>query len=722
MLNLEELNEAQRKAVTHGEGPLLVLAGPGSGKTFTITKRIHYLIQVMQVSPSEILVITFTKAAAQSMESRFQNQYSDSVPFGTFHSCFYQFLKEAGRIDPNKFLNFQRKKKLLEDVLVQGGFCRGKPAKAEVEDLLTAFSYIKNTAGAWTHVADGVRATGSKETPLAGIPILWQGQLHQIFHAYERKRLQGRYFDYDDILYDCYCEMKENPGFRSYWQGRFQHILVDEMQDINPIQYSILKLLTKDPYNLFVVGDDDQAIYGFRGSNPRCIKDFQQDFHSKQVVLEVNYRSHPSIIRHSLKMIGENGNRFQKQYKAWDVAQENIKEEFQGMLQIEEQDKAPGKAQERKSRTEENRVWFHEFIKREQMYEYLIQRITELPRQESVAVLFRTNAHMQSCAMKLQKQGIPFRMKDGQQNIYEHFIVRDVFAYLELSQGQFSRELFLQIMNKPLRYLSREALRVVQGPGDFRDTNQAQQQKMQKASASLHTILQQYEKGNYSERVKENMRRLYKQLDYLRGLSPAQAVPYIFWAMGYAGYCRLEAGTNSVKQEEYEEILEWLCEEAKEYESLEQWKEAAREYEKKLKEGEGSTKNGPGRLLEASNSMQEPHIHLMTVHGAKGLEFDHVMIPECNERVFPKGSMPDRETCEEERRILYVAMTRAKESLELLYTVGTKERPRLPSRFISGINRKQFRQIHSCPETHQICQKPSHIHHHPQCNPEQAPH
>lgn len=654
MLNLNELNEAQRQAVMHGEGPLLVLAGPGSGKTFTITKRIQYLIEELGVPSQQILVITFTKAAAQSMQSRFQEQNSQVVPFGTFHSCFYNFLKETGELDPGRFWKVSKKRQILGQILSAKEGLLQKPTNAQMDDLLSLFGYCKNTAV--SSRVETIRSPLRHELFLA-LPSNWQRDFLQLFQKYEMLRRQAGGFDYDDILFDCLRVLEEKPAFRTYWQGRFSHILVDEMQDMNPIQYAILKLLTRKPNNLFVVGDDDQSIYGFRGAKPECLKWFQQDFQPKVLVLNVNYRSSAQIVSMSQQMMKESKERFEKKYYAADE---------QGTMQANS--------------------FFHEFTEREYMYNYLFGQLKQIPGNETVGVLFRTNALMQSCARKLHKQGIPFQMKEGGQNPYEHFIARDIFAYLELGKGIPAREDFLQVMNKPLRYLSREALR--------------------STSFSLEEVGRYYEGKDPHGNIKKHLEKLKRQLNYIKDLSLPLAVNYIWKVIGYEYYCRMEAGNNRERMEEYEELVEWLLQEATEYKDWAQWKEAARNY------------TGYAPL----STEGKENIRLMTVHGAKGLEFDRVYIPEVNEKVYPKGNLPDQESCEEERRILYVAMTRAKKSLELLYTVGTKERPRLPSRFIYGINQKQFRQIHSCPETHQTYQIPFHTHHHPQYNPTQAPH
>ncbi len=672
MLNLQELNESQRQAVTHGEGPLLVLAGPGSGKTFVITKRIEYLIDHMQVSPEEILVLTYTKAAAKSMESRFREQRSESVPFGTFHSIFYELLKSNRLIQPWNFMPLKKKRELLREIVSCFSLSGQSESQGDTDELLSAFSFYKNTL------------TDKEEKSY--IPFQWRDYFFPLFSAYEKRRKQEGLYDYDDILYDCYQILKKDSVFQRKLQEKFKYILIDEMQDINPIQYSLLRLLSDQSYSIFGVGDDDQCIYGFRGSVSDCLQKYVKDFQAKIIILSLNYRSHPSIVRTSLEMIRGNKNRFDKELKAF-------------------------------SQAEGERVFFHEFQKREHMYHYLIQcfkdglmpsgvthsseNATELGTAittDTTAVLFRTNAHMQSFARHLQKEGIPFSMKEKLENPYEHPIVQDLLAYLEMSREIFPLRAFIRIMNKPGRYLSREPLH-----------------QIQTSESSMEEIISCYKAYGSSSSVMEQLYRLQKQLQEVRSMRPGLAIPYVLRAVGYVQFYQVEAHMSSEKIEEYEDLLKWLTEEAKKYSSLSAWKKEIQCYGQKEKE------NREESIWQGNRKRMDAPIFLSTVHGAKGLEFTRVFIPECNEKVFPKGSMPDGESCEEERRILYVAMTRAKENLEILYTVGTKERPRFPSRFLVKINRKQFRQIHSCPGTRQTCPQPSHIHHHPQYNPEQVP-
>lgn len=641
MLELHKLNEAQRKAVTHGDGPLLVLAGPGSGKTFTITQRIFYLLFVKKLPPEQILVITFTKEAAKSMQDRFRQQSNRIYPvnFGTFHSVFYHILKASHILSGQKLLSIQQKKRLLFPILkklFQNE--KNENLTEEMTEILSAMSYLKNTN-------DG-------ETARARLAPKWQPLFFRIYREYEHaKRLAGT-LDFDDMLYECLRLLLENPDILQYWQDRFSAILIDEFQDINPVQYDIIKLLSQKTKSVFAVGDDDQAIYGFRGSQPACLRRFLEDYCAKQLLLNINYRSNEEIIKASALVIGENKDRFCKHLKA----------------ALEKENGQCTGAGDNKDK----QVRVFSFENRQQQYEAIIRMLTEGWEEISCAVLFRTNILMQGFAVKLKKAGIPYEMKEKTQSIYEHFIAKDVLSYLKFASGDCRRELLLQILNKPSRYISREALG--DGQPDFGKMADYYRNLSENAGGSA-------ERNKCYGQQLAAIEKLAKQMDYLKSALPGAAVRYIRKAAGYEQYLKELAGREEEKLSGWLELLEWLSADAAGHNSLKEWLKAQEVYAQSMEEKHS---------MEEEHSMEEKHsgtgiVRLMTVHAAKGLEFDWVFVPDCNEKVFPHGQMPDTAACEEERRIFYVAMTRAKKNLELLCITGTRERPRLPSRFLNPL-------------------------------------
>ncbi len=610
----------------HGEGPMLVLAGPGSGKTTVIVNRILYLIQEHQIPPENILVVTFTKDAALSMQNRFiqESKGSTAVNFGTFHSVFYHILRDAdyfGSHQQSKLFNQSQKRQIilsiLKEIITQKEqYYDLDTLKEDAEGFLSAIGFYKNTrdeAAALKKLSEG-----------------WREHFSKVFEAFRGRMRKEKGIDFDDMVYECREMFLKDKERLSYWQNRFQYILVDEFQDINPLQYEVIKLLGARHKNVFVVGDDDQAIYGFRGSKPACLKQFQKDFDAKQIILNANYRSSEEIVRAAGKVICENKDRFSKECFA-----------------------AGGNAELK------NSVEINCFQNPSEEHEWIRAELRHfIEGKETCAVLFRTNTQMQRVASVLARANIPFDMRGQTGNPYDHFIARDLMAYLRFAKGERSRELFLRIMNRPVRYLDREAV------------------------GEMNPIDLERLRINYARRGRptdastmQEIDALQHQLTAMKHMSPGPAVIYLCKAVGYEKYLKEKAG-NAEQLEEWLEMLDFLKSEAGEFHNLDEWMSAQR---KVSMEGLGKR----ARNLVADQT--KPLIHLMTVHASKGLEFDRVIIPDCNEKIFPHGNMPDAEAVEEERRIFYVGMTRAKKRLELLCLSGSKERPRVMSRFLNPL-------------------------------------
>ena len=650
MLDLTDMNDAQRKAVTHGGGPLLVLAGPGSGKTFTITRRILYLLE-QGVAPERILVVTFTREAAQSMERRFQEtaQSPGPVNFGTFHSVFFHILRKSNVLRSTELLNNSEKKELMIPILRKqqkrsGAESSSEELREDAAAFLAAVSFYKNTQAA--------------EQAARKAPPQYQEDFFGLMEEYQRSVQAYGKLDFDDMLSECMKMLSEDAYLRKEWQGRFDHILIDEFQDINPVQYEVIKLLAGKKSSIFAVGDDDQSIYGFRGSQPECLKRFEREYNAERLLLDINYRSNPEIVSASLSVIDENRERFEKKLKA-----------------------APGRkaiGDVEKVINDVEKVHLLSFEGSEEQYAYLIDRLgkflSDHKENDSAecAVLFRTNSGMQKLALRLKAADIRYEMGERMQSIYQHFIVRDVMAYLTLASGDWNRETLLLVVNKPSRYVSREAVgNGVRSALELQQYYRTKTDIPEKARKNILCALQIFE----------------KQLDALSRLSPGLAVKYVLKAVGYERYLRLLAGRNQEKWEEWREILEWLKADASRFPGLREWKEVQEMHTLELERGKAGGRPGNGRNDRPGTGRdnQNPRIRLMTVHGSKGLEFDTVILPDCNETVFPHGRFQTDAEVEEERRIFYVAMTRAKENLELLYLTGTGERPRLPSRFLKPL-------------------------------------
>lgn len=658
MLDLNDMNCAQRKAVTQADGPLLVLAGPGSGKTFTITRRILYLLE-QGTPPEQLLVITFTREAAMSMQRRFQEMSNAFLPvnFGTFHSVFFQILKKSNVLKNQKLLTNSEKKKILLPILKKHSENMeekiGENLGEDALTILSAISYYKNTL--------------RLEEAAGKVPVEWQPVFGEVLKQYGKAVQSCGRLDFDDMLSRCRELLAGNASLLGSWQERFRHILIDEFQDINPVQYEVVKLLAGEHCSIFAVGDDDQAIYGFRGSEPECLRRFEREYGAEKVLLDINYRSHPQIVRASLAVVEENNDRFEKRLRP---SPEKEREELEKDSKASERDCETAERNRKVlEKDRESRVHLLPFTDKEEQYNYLIERLqTFLKEKEEdgraeCAVLFRTNSYMQGLAVRLRSAGIPYVMGERIQSIYEHFIAKDIMAYLTLASGNWEREALLRIINRPSRYISREAVA--------------------NWGSSMRELLSFYETQERAEGSKsgalERLRSFDRQLKAIGRLSPGLAVAYIQKAVGYGKYLQETAG-NAERWSKWQEMLEWLKEDAARFAGVEEWRTAQEEHNRDLEQGKNE-----GLAFGKKQEKPDPPIRLMTVHGAKGLEFDTVIVTDCNESVFPHGRLQTRLEVEEERRVFYVAMTRAKENLELLYLTGTKERPRLPSRFLNPL-------------------------------------
>ena len=407
-------NEAQRNALCHYKGPAMVFAGPGSGKTKVLTARISYLIKKKAVSPSDILVITYTKDAAISMQQRFLREFaSKSMPvsFGTFHSIFFHILKEHYHFHSDCLLSEKDK------ILIISPIIKEYHLDEYAENLLACISMFKN----------GI-SIDEMEFPME----MDHGCFVKIYERYRKCCKNLGKIDFDDMLLLCLKLFKEQNNVLEYWRKRYRFILIDEFQDTNRVQYEIVKLLSDSDENIFVVGDDDQAIYGFRGAKPGIMQDFIRDFpNAKQYFLEANYRSHKEILKVAGKVIGENTNRQVKHIFA-ALTKENI--------------------------ADQRCVDIRSFPKLDGQYAYIIKRIEEMKRYfdyERMAVIFRTNMEIEHFIPFLEKSQIPYSYKEKVTSPYAAFYVQDIKDYLTLTYDKIDRPTFIRVMNKPERGLRR---------------------------------------------------------------------------------------------------------------------------------------------------------------------------------------------------------------------------------------------------------------------------
>ncbi len=412
---MNQLNNEQYRAVTHCDGPMLVVAGPGSGKTYVLVKHIEFLIKERKISPENILVLTFSKEAAYEMQSRFlSNDKEKSYPvcFGTFHSVFYYILRTEGKFESKEVLTLKKKKQLLSSVALKKGIRKYNDA-GWLTTMLSIISLKKSGCiGSYKQLNESQ-----------------QEDLNLIYDAYMQLCRNEEAIDFDDMIYECLQLLGSNSRIREKWQNRFKYILVDEFQDIDHNQYEILKLLAGEKRNLFCVGDDDQSIYSFRGAVPKLMFKFVEDNKNISIVkLTVNYRCTVNVIESSLKLIGKNKARFDKKI-------------------------AP------RMQAQKGRISCRCFIDRKSENSYCVEVIRKLlAENREVGVLYRNNRTGDLLEEYLKKEEISYGREGNGISYYDREYVKDIITYLQLSYKE-DRDKYIRIMNKPERGLLREGFR-----------------------------------------------------------------------------------------------------------------------------------------------------------------------------------------------------------------------------------------------------------------------
>ena len=571
------------------------------------------MYQKHKVRPEEILVITFTKYAAWEMKNRTRSicgPSSYAVTFGTFHGIYYGILKWAYRLNQSNLLSDEEKYRILREILPGIDWDQEPEADEEkdyLQELAIEIGNVKNNCMDIEEY-EPVKYTTEK--------------FRKLYRTYEETKKKYRKIDFEDMLIQCRDLFMKRPDILKKWQEKFQYILVDEFQDVNQAQYDVVRMLAAPQDNLFVVGDDDQSVYGFRGAKPGIMKEFMKDYpKARQILLDVNYRSSGYIVKGALLVIGNNKIRFEKKIEAFRKPDETVH------------------VQEVKDPVQEA--------------EYVLERIREY-REKGVsytemAVLYRTNVDARAMSELMTEYQIPFVMKEHLNNIYEHFIALDMISYLRLSQGEYDRKYFLQIANRPNRYLTRESMKT--------------------GNVSYESLRRYYRDKDW---MVDRIDQLEWDMKMICDKTPYAAIQYIRKRMGYDEFLKEYAAYRKISSEDLFAVLEEIWQNSKGYGTIKEWFEHIESYGKMLKEQ--NKKNG-----------EKEGVNLMTMHAAKGLEFDTVFVIETNEGSCPYKKATANEEIEEERRLFYVAMTRAKRKLVISYVKEKNGKDLLPSRFVSEL-------------------------------------
>ena len=613
-----KLNRGQDEAIKHGNGPCMVLAPPGSGKTLIVTERTRYLIEESEVRPDQILVITFTRYAAREMKERFERLTAGKnypVTFGTFHSIFYGILKCAYGIGANNLMSEKESSVLLQEVLDQTDIESTPEVEDEdelVRELLREVGMVKN--GLY-HLKD----FHSK--------YLTQDEFAEVFRSYEHQKKELKKFDFDDMLVQCYALFRKKPEILQGWQKRFQYILIDEFQDINRVQYEVIRMLAAPRYNLFVVGDDDQSIYGFRGAKPELMLYMKQEFPALRTIsLTVNYRSTEFITGAAARVILHNDTRFYKRVQSFRGRGQNV--HVQEVL--DEQEEA------------------------QYVTEEIQKKLDQGIKPGEIAVLFRTAVQARMISEILSEHRIPFEMRDYVTNFYRHFIVKDMMAYLQFAAGKRDRSLFLTICNRPLRYLARNSM----------ENRQVNFEDLRKFYCDKDWMLDIIDQFDVDVRMMKNM-------------APYAAIQYIRKKIGYDDFLKEYAEKHQIPWKQLMDVVAEIEERSKNFKSYDEWEIHIAKYTQELEEQQAKARKIKGE--------RENKVQLMTIHSAKGLEFEDVFVIHANEGEIPHQKAEKKDEIEEERRLFYVALTRAKNNLCISYITQKNGNSIKPSRFVEEL-------------------------------------
>lgn len=597
-------DESQSEAIRHVRGPFLCIAGPGSGKTTVITKRIEYLIKHAKIDPSKILVITFTRAAANEMKERFLNMTKKEgvgVTFGTFHAVFFMVLKHAYHYQASDIVKEDEQMHLMRELMRSMRLDYDDEAEF-ARNLLSEISFVKNG-----------RFEMANYYPMSCAKDVFSS-VYARYCQYLRRH--GK-IDFDDMMSYTYELFDQRKDILSAWQDKYRYILIDEFQDVSQIQYDIVRMLAEPRRNLFIVGDDDQSIYRFRGARPEIMLHVPDDYPDIKVTcLSYNYRCPKDIVRMAGHIIANNKERFPKE-----------------ILPVQ---------------TEGDSITSERFETQREANLKVIERIREgsCPLSQ-IAVLFRTNTQARLLMEQMSEYNIPFTAKDRVPNIYDHWIAKDLYAYLRIAEGGVGRSDFLLIMNRPKRYLSRDSL----GEGDV----------------SFDAWQAFYSEQPWMERRIEKLR---EDLLAIRSMRPFAAVNYIRKAVGYDEFLAEYARCRNIESEGLFEVLDALQEGGRPYASFAEWLLHIEKYRKELEEACSKNRDGADAVT------------LATFHGAKGLEFDEVHIIDVNEGVMPYKKAVLPADLEEERRMFYVGITRARKKLHLYASKKINHKEAEISRFL----------------------------------------
>lgn len=620
MISIDKLNENQLKAVDHLDGPCMVLAGPGSGKTRVITYRIANMVVNKNIKPTSILAISFTKASSIEMKNRALSLSNDfrmnKVTYGTFHSVFFRILRYFENYNIESILDEKTKRIGLKNIL-KGLNIENADDDETIGQVINEISYVKN------ELMD--KRDFKSE-------VLTNDEFIKVYNFYEEYKQQMNKIDFDDMLIKTYELLKNNKAALDRVRSVYRYILVDEFQDINKVQFEALKLIANPSNNIFVVGDEDQSIYGFRGSRPDFLLEFEEYFsNTKKVLLDINYRSKGEIIDIANRLIEKNTNRYEKVIKCGQGNGAKVN-------YISPED------------SEEEAVYIAKDIKNKVQEDY-----TEYT---DFAVIYRTNIQSRALVDVFMDMRIPFVVKDSIVTIYDHWAAQDILAYLRIGVNPNSNKDWIRIINKPFRYISKDNLNLIKDEPDF-----------------INSLIN---KCDLHPKQVKTINDLDIDISYVKGLNPKNAISYIRTTLDYDRYILDYCANRKIKTNGLIEILNELESSATNFKTIQEYLE----HIERVK----------SEIVDNKNNKETDGVIFTTMHSAKGLEFKNVYIIGANEGTIPHEKsyeIDDEEKkndqIEEERRLMYVAITRAEENICISSPINKYGKRVSKSRFVEDI-------------------------------------
>lgn len=608
------LNEVQTKAVLQTEGPLLLLASPGSGKTTTMIMRIGYLIEEKGVEPSRIKAVTFSRASANDMKERFRKFFPHLQPvaFSTIHSFAFEVVRDhfykkgipyqiiEGSLDLEELDESSELPQLHKKLILRNLFksiVGENMTDDQMEELTTYISYIKNKM-----IPPEKWATVKMDVPKA----------ERILQEYETFKKSGHtklLIDFDDMLTIGNDALERDASLLHKYQRRYDYVLTDESQDTSMVQHAIIEKLVQKHKNLCVVADDDQSIYSWRGAEPSYLLGFKERFpNAVTLFMEQNYRSSKDIVTVSNKFIKRNKNRYPK-----NMFTENSR-------------KKP--------------IEIKTFANYNNQSKYLVQELQKVERLEEVAILYRNNSSSIALMNELDRAGIPFYMKDADNRFFSHWVVEDILNFMRMTYTDKRPDILEKIHMKVNGYITKQQMAAVM--------------EINNGESVFDTLLQYVQLQDYQVKHLNDTKETFQQM---KGMPPLPAIQVIRSRLGYEKALEKMCERLGFRKEYLIGILNTLEEIADTLETMEDFWNRLKHLEAVLK----SAKSKRGQKV----------VTLSTLHSAKGLEFERVYMIDLVDGIIPskedmKGGSLDNEALEEATRLFYVGMTRAKTHLELV--------------------------------------------------------